>query len=128
MEEQIKTFCYYYNATVGPSNKQWRRPKLSKPTWDPLASKSKFEDLYGTFEYEDVPMVEIQMPVDRFNHLVEMRDQWNKTIQRSYHTNDVSNTLWSQYEKESRLRHQYPALQNLWEQYQAMLALVGDGT
>lgn len=122
--DTIRDFCQYYEAYVGTSPRLWRRPKLAKQYWDDM---SVFAPNFEQCSYEEVPVVEIHMPEDKFRHLIEMRDMWNRTITRSVQTNSVSTQIWQQYEKESKLRNQYPALQDLWGQYQAMLKLVDDG-
>lgn len=119
--DSLRNFCQHYEAYVGPLPKRYRRPALVKPNWD---AESDYYTQQMT--YEEIPMVEIQMPEDRFRHLVEMRDEWERTINRGFHTNSAAIEIWRQFEKESKLRHQHPALQDLWEQYQSMLALVNN--
>ena len=126
MKDKIENFCKYYNAAIGPSSRVYRRPKIPKVSWDPMPPG--FYDEYATVEYENVPMVQIEMPEDRFRHLIEFREKWQSILEQSEYPGDMHTKIWREFERESRLRAQYPALQDLWEQYQAMLALVGDGT
>lgn len=124
MKDTIEKFCKYYNACIGPSDRVYRRPKISKIPWDPT-----FTDFnsHSTFEYETVPMVQIEMPEDRFRHFVEFREKWHSILADSEYPGEMHTKIWKEFERESRLRSQHAGLQDLWERYQAMLAMVDDG-
>jgi hypothetical protein len=124
MSKEIEEFCRKYDARVGPSSQPWRR---SKPVPFPVFE----EQGMGAFEniqYQNIPMVEITMPEDRFRALME-HDHW---LEREFRRNDgiVGNgavRLVREYERECRIRNEYPGVQAAWEQYQIMLRLVDPG-
>ena len=124
----IKEFCYKYDATVGPSSRRWRRPaRVDFKAW----SESDPNEFFRDIKYEELPMVDITMPEDRFRALME-HDRWVEKagLQDNQHfQNNVSRVshLIVEHERECRLRQQHPALQTAWEQYQVMLAMVDDG-
>jgi hypothetical protein len=119
----VEEFCRKYDARVGPSSQPWRRSK-------PVPFSVFEEQGMGAFEniqYQNIPMVEITMPEDRFRALIE-HDHW---LEREFRQSDISNgavvRIVREYERECRIRHEHPGVQATWEQYQIMLRMVDDG-
>ena len=122
----VDEFCHKYQAQVGKSTRVWtRRQSVPYDVW--LADP----DVFKSIPCQDVPMVEITMPEDRFRALME-HDHW--LARAGLHDNGhfannvmrVSNMIVD-HERECRLRAEHPSLQKAWEQYQIMLRMVDDG-
>lgn len=121
----VDEFCQKYQAEIRPSSRCWRRA-VPVPY-------SVFEQqgmgAFDTREYQDIPMLDITLPEDRFRALME-HDHWlaNAGLHDNGHfTNNVMrvSNMVVEHERECRLRQQHPALQKAWEQYQIMLGLYG---
>ena len=118
----VDEFCHKYQAQVGKSRRTWRRPQsVPYDVW------LKDPDVFKTIECQDVPMVEITMPEDRFHALLE-HDHWLANAglhDNGYFTNNVMrvSNMVVEHERECRLRQEHPALQKAWEQYQIILAM-----
>lgn len=125
LDADIKEFCYKFEARVGPSHRRWRR---AKPIPYPLHENSTA--MYQPFEFDEIPLVEIVMPEDRFRALLD-HGKWLEKIDNKsgFFVNDLSRvkTIVDNHEHESRLRHQHPALQKAWENYCIILGMVDDG-
>jgi len=65
-------------------------------------------DLVAQDTYETVDAVEIVMPRDKLQKLLESQ----------------MSSIYTRQFQERKLRDEYPALQNAWEQYQTMLAMI----
>ena len=118
----VDEFCHKYQAQVGQSRRTWRRPQSV-----PYDVFMKDPDVFKTIECQDVPMVEITMPEDRFHALLE-HDHWLANAglhDNGYFTNNVMrvSNMVIEHERECRLRQEHPALQKAWEQYQIILAM-----
>jgi hypothetical protein len=124
MEKELKEFCLKYEAHVDVSSRARRRLKKVDYT---LWSESDPE-LFQPIPYEDVKCVEIHMPEDRLRALLE-HDSW---VERAglhgnmHFANNVSRVsqIIVDHERECRIRHSNPAVQNAWIKYQTLLALV----
>jgi hypothetical protein len=124
----VEEFCRKYDARVSPSAQPWRRTK-------PVPF-SVFEEqgmaAFAQIQYQDIPMVEITMPEDRFRALME-HDHWLANAGLRCDTNFFNNYVMRvgnmivDHERECRLRSEHSALQKAWEQYQIMLRMVDDG-
>ena len=124
--KDVKEFCHKYQAQVGQSRRTWRRPQSV-----PYAVFMEDPDVFKIIECHDVPMVEINMPEDRFRALLE-HDHWLERAgleDNRHFTNNVArvSNIVVEHERECRLRCEHPALQNAWEQYQIMLKMIDDG-
>lgn len=123
--KDLPEFLVKYEARVEPIHERRCRAKLlNLKMW----SESD-NDLQQTMHYDEIKCVQIVMPEDRFRALIE-NDHWVRNI--GYTNNkhyrysvDRVGIMIIQHEHECRLRHQYPALQKAWEQYQNTLALCG---
>lgn len=120
--KDVNEFCHKYQATVGQSPRTWRRSQqVPYDVW------LKDPDVFKTIECEDVPTVEITMPEDRFRALLE-HDRWIERagLENNRHfTVNVArvSAMVVEHEQGCRIRHQHPAVQKAWEQYQIMLGL-----
>jgi hypothetical protein len=123
----IEEFCKKYEARISPSAQPWRRTKSVPFSVFEEQGMAAFEQI----QYQDVPMVDITMPEDRFRALME-HDHWLANAglhdNQFFHNNvmRVSNMVVD-HERECRLRAEHSALQKAWEQYQIMLRMVDDG-
>lgn len=119
-------FCQKYGAQVKPTHKKWRRANAVPYS---ISSFRDPEIFNTTVQYSDIPIVSIEMPEDRFRALLE-HDAWIEKVANN-NQNLFQNSargmyeLTIQHQEECILRHQYPALQKAWEQYQTTLALCG---
>lgn len=127
MSREVNDFCRKYDAVVGPSFKAQRRVK--RVGYDEWRTNP---DIMDHIEYQQVPMVEIHMPEDRFRALLE-HDDWLDSAVSSLPPWQTGSgqyalsraiLLVDQHDEECRLRAQYPALQDLYQQYLSMLKLV----
>ena len=127
MSREVNYFCHKYDAVVGPSTRAHRRVK--RVGYDEWRTNP---DVFDQLEYQQVPMVEVHMPEDRFRALLE-HDEWLDNAAQSIPAwqAGASNAavsrainLVDQHDEECRLRAQYPALQDLYQQYLSMLKLV----
>ena len=124
MEKNLAEFCHKYDATAKPSHTKYRRIKrMDYSMWsesDPT--------VFNTLPCEDIEMVEIHMPMDRFRALLEHDDWISKAglLDNRHFTNNVSRVahLIVEHDEECRLRHTNPALKKAWENYQMLLRLV----
>jgi hypothetical protein len=118
MTKDFTEFCYKYDAYVVPSTKMHRRVRrVDYKIW------ASDQNIYNNNPYEDVTCVEIHMPEDRFRALME-HDQWLEEKQHAVDLKRDIQEIVHKLEEETRLRHQHPGLQDLWQQYQTMLNLV----
>jgi hypothetical protein len=123
----VEEFCRKYDARVSPGAQPWRR---TKPVPFPVFEEQGMA-AFENIQYQDIPMVEITMPEDRFRALLE-HDHWlaNAGLNHNNHFHNnvmrVSNMIVD-HERECRLRSEHSALQKAWEQYQIMLRMVDDG-
>jgi hypothetical protein len=119
----LDEFCHKYQAQVGKSSRVWQRQQtVPYDVWltDPNVFKS--------ITCQDVPMVDITMPEDRFRALLE-HDDWvaraGLNDNNHFHNNAmrVSNMVVD-HERECRIRQENPAVRSAWEKYQLLLGLV----
>tara|TARA_B110000483_G_C17760562_1_gene375948 strand:+ start:46 stop:420 length:375 start_codon:yes stop_codon:yes gene_type:complete len=119
MTEEIKEFCHKYNAEVCESRRIHRRPGR--------VLFAQVFDNYDSFEplpYEDVKCVEVHLPEDRFRALME-HDEWlQRARDNRYSKADEGICIVKQHERESRIRHENPAVGMAYQKYKAMLDLV----
>lgn len=120
MSKEINEFCYKYDATARPSTQVSRRYRRI-----PYSIWQTNPDVFQEYPVEDVPMVEITMPEDRFRALVET-DAWLERLKDAHigHGYAAVIRIVEEYEQESILRNQNPTLKDLYDQYQAMLRLI----
>jgi hypothetical protein len=117
MNKEIRDFCYKYDAMIRPSTQRhWRSQRLNYSDWSSDPSAITAEQAY-----QNVPMVEITMPEDRFRALLE----YNEWIEKTRINDEIDRRFFAhQQEEEIRLRKQHPGLEELYEKYQTMLQLV----
>ena len=127
MDKETQDFCWRYDAQVGPSIQQHRRiRRTTLQDWATVDTGTAVRDTIG--DYYDQPCVEIHMPLDRFRALME-HDHWLELQQRRDQTGLTTNAvrIAREHERECRIRHEHPAVQAAWEQYQIMLRMVDTG-
>jgi hypothetical protein len=128
MDEKVKEFCYKYDARARPSGECWRRPQwMPYLEWLALDPDAPIRD---TIRYDDVPMVDITMPEDRFRALLE-HDAWVEKAglqDNQFFSNNVMrvSNIVVEHERECRIRQENPAVQKAWERYQMLLSTVKD--
>jgi len=67
MNKEVKDFCYKYDATVRPSaQRHWRSRQVDYSGWS-----TNLSEIHANLTYQDVPMVEITLPEDRFQAFLE---------------------------------------------------------
>lgn len=117
MNKKISDFCYKYDATVKPSRQRhWRAQRVNYADWSTNPSA-----MAAGQDYQNVPMLEITMPEDRFRALLE----YNEWIEKTRINDEMDRRFFAhQQEEEIRLRKQHPGLEELYEKYQTMLKLV----
>jgi hypothetical protein len=126
--DSIEEFCRKYDARVSSSAKSWRRIKPIPFVRFEQQGMTAFENM----QYQDVPMVDITMPEDRFRALME-HDHWlaNAGLHHNGYFNNnamrVRNMVLD-HERECRLRAEHSALHKAWQQYQILLKMVDDGS
>lgn len=108
LNEHLEKFEYEYSASVVESPIKYHR---IKPATLPEVHSWYCGDMIGDPPMpgvEEVDMVEIMMPLDRLPRLLEAQESfwWNERI------------------RERNLRQEHPVLQQFWDQYQTMLALL----
>lgn len=123
-KDEVKDFCYKYDAYVRESSRMHRRAKrLDYNIW----SESD-PSIFQTIPYEHVRCVEIHMPEDRFRALLE-HDNWieHAGLHDNRHFNNnvsrVSNMIM-EHERECRIRQENPAVKIAYEKYLTLLNLV----
>ena len=108
----IELFEDTYEASVVVSPRVYRRVKRATlaevQEWYSTGAAGAPPNLSLDHQTENVKMVEIVMPLDKVPELVEAQESfwWNERI------------------RERHLREDHPILQQLWDQYQTMLALL----
>lgn len=126
MSKEIQKFCYKYEAVVGPSSKKWRRPaRVDYQIW-----RDSDPSMFQTMKYEELPMVDITMPEDRFRALLEHDDWVSKAglQDNNFFNNNVMrvSNLIVEHERECRIRQENPTVKLAWEKYQMLLNTVKD--
>lgn len=125
MDDKVKEFCYKYDAIAGPSARNWRRPqRVNYSIWSE-SDPNMFQNTY-----EEIPMVDITMPEDRFRALLE-HDAWIERAglqDNQFFANNVMrvSNMVVEHERECRIRQENPAVQKAWERYQMLLSTVKD--
>lgn len=119
IDEKLNEFTRKYDAYIRPSHRMHRRARrVDFKMW----SESD-PDLFNTLPYDDVACVEIHMPEDRFRALLEHDDWLHRAQMRNYIKGNEAIDIVTQYERECRVRHQNPAVQDAYEKYQLLLRL-----
>lgn len=123
-DEQISEFCHRYEALVSPSHRMHRRVKRL----DYTAFKETGPELWNRTPYHDEKCVEIHMPEDRFRALLEHDDWISKAglQDNGFFNNNVGRVaqMVVDMEKETRIRHENPAVRIAYEKYLLLLRTV----
>ena len=118
--KEVDEFCRKYDAYVTQSTRMHRR---LKPVSYAVCSDSDPE-IFETMPITEVKCVEVHMPEDRFRALLE-HDKWLYNARESnYVKGNEAVYIVEQHDRETRIRHESPAVQHAYEQYQMLLKLV----
>jgi len=117
MTEKLKKFCKNYEAEVRESTSRHCRPNRMS------LELSKY-DSEEHVSYKEIKCVEVRLPEDRFRALME-HDEWLRQVQtETYGIDRERICIVKQHERESRIRHENPAVGLAYQKYKAMLNLV----
>lgn len=123
LDKEVSDFCHKYDAVIEPSRRSFRRAKRV-----PLDVWMKEPDIFQQMPYEDIPTVSISMPEDRFRALLEHDDWISKAglHDNSFFNNNVGRVaqMVVDMEKETRIRHENPAVRIAYEKYLMLLRTV----
>ncbi len=115
-DQEVNDFLKRHEATAELSRRKLyaRRIPIRYNDWLDAGSPIPFEqDVYRE------PMVEINMPQDRFRDLVE-KERWvGKVEQEAYYYKK----RYMQEVEDDKVRQRNPAVKKAWEQYQMLLEL-----
>ena len=115
MTEKLKKFCKNYEAEVRESTSRHCRPNRVS------LELSKY-DSEEHVSYKEIKCVEVRLPEDRFRALME-HDEWlHHALRHSLGREGIC--IVKQHERESRIRHENPAVGMAYQKYKAMLNLV----
>lgn len=126
--EKELEFCEKYDAQVTASDKKFRR--LSRSALDIIWAKTDADnvDFSKFIETNDVECVNICMPKDRFEALIEHNDWIRKAglQDNNYFQNTVMrvSVIAIEHEKECLIRQENPAVKSAYEKYKSLLKLV----
>ena len=115
-EDQVKQFCSKYQAQAGLSRDKVYAKRLPVRYQDWL---SQGGDIPFQQEVFREPMVEINMPQDKFRDLVE-RDRWVGQMEAEAR---YYKERYMQEVEDDKIRHRNPTVKKAWEQYQMLLEL-----
>lgn len=115
-EQEVQVFCKKYEAQAGLSRDKLyaKRMPVSYRRWIDDGGPIPFHQ-----EIEREPMVEINMPQERFRQLVE-KDRWYNNLEREA---EHYKSIVEQYRNDERVRSRNPAVQKAWEKYLMLLEL-----
>jgi hypothetical protein len=88
----------------------------------PMYAPQSGQDWYNDMEpaYEDVPMVEVTMPVEKFDHLIEVHNRMND----SRYNADFIDKVIERERHEHFVRSNDPRVEKAYQQYKMLLNLV----
>jgi len=90
-----------------------------KPIWYDEDSPIKYQQIV----YDEIPMAEITIPIDRLNALLDLEDLRTRLEMEVRPINQMALTLLTEYENECRIRHGNPAVKKAYDQYKMLLEL-----
>ena len=120
MRDPNQQFYNQMEMQVSPSNRPLRRlkrqPLPQVNAWDVTMSDNM---LYQQAYAEEVPCVEILMPKDRLQSIIDYIKYAESEIEK--HTTDRQ--LMARYEQDRVVRLKYPAVEKAYQKYVTMLEL-----
>ena len=121
--EAVDKFCKTYNAKITPGGVYRQAKPIDFGGWDYNSDRETY-----SVEYEDLRLVNISMPEDRFRALME-HDEWvNRAgLQNNQHfENNVARVanIIVQHERECRVRNENAAVKAAYEKYIRLLHMV----
>jgi hypothetical protein len=127
MNSNIHKFCKKYEAVCKPSSQYWRRTQSV-----PIKFGEDFDNvMYQELPYQTVPMVEINLPEDRFRALIEHDDflstfehlKYSTTGSAFYDQTNHAKRIIEQHEEECRIRNEHLSVRAAYDQYLTLLNL-----
>lgn len=127
-----RTFIKRYEATV----RSGRPMRRTVPNFDYLPYRYESKPFYDELKVQDVPSVEIDMPQECFESLLDIfgeienpNSDWGKFEYYNKHLGPgwIERVIYedTQRTRESKIRDSNPGLKKAWENYQLMLKLSG---
>lgn len=115
-EDQVKQFCSKYQAEASLSKHKLyaKRLPIRYQDWLDQGASIPFDQ-----EVYREPMVEINMPQDKFRDLVEA-DRWTGQMEAEAR---YYKERYMQEVEDDKIRHRNHAVKKAWEQYQMLLEL-----
>ncbi len=115
-EDQVKQFCNKYQAQAELSRNKVcaKRLPVRYQDWLDQGGGIPFDQ-----EVYREPMVEINMPQDKFRDLVEA-DRWYGQMEAEAR---YYKERYMQEVEDDKIRHRNPTVKKAWEQYQMLLEL-----
>jgi hypothetical protein len=116
VDDAVAEFLKRYESTAGLSRHKMyaRRVPVRYNDWLKDGSPIPFHQ-----EVEREPMVEINMPQDRFRDLVE-KERWTSKVEQEAH---YYKKRYMQEVEDDKIRNRNPSVKKAWEQYQMLLEL-----
>ena len=119
MKEQ--EFFKKFDMQVYPSSRKLRRiPNMWQHTnaWNVTVSDSAMYQ-HQTFSIEEVDCVEILMPQDRLQHIIDYINYCEDTVERSL----TDRQLMASYERDRFVRLNNPAVEKAYQKYVMLLEI-----
>lgn len=122
MAEMVNSFSKHYECKVQQTQKQYARydrpiDYFVDPRRADVMSRS------SSISYSAVPVVEVSMPLDRFEALIDIDDKFRQG--RQFDPARFEEILEKE-RREAMIRHANPAVKKAYENYSMLLNLVKD--
>lgn len=116
-QDEVNAFLKKYHAQAELSKHKMfaKMPKFHlgrMQDYDPYSATT-------TIDFQQEPMVEVNIPQDKFRDLVE-RERW---IGRLEGESEYYRKRYMQEIEDDKIRHRNPAVMKAWQQYQMLLEL-----
>lgn len=122
IDKKTQEFCKKYEARIRQGPNFHRRVPLISPSW----TAQDTPITYDTITYENIPLAEIHMPMDRLTALIDLedyKDRLQRNLMSPIHSSGIAYHMLKEYEEECRIRHTNPAVKKAYEHYQMLLNL-----
>lgn len=121
--DDFKRWCKRYDAEVSRSSTSYRRAINSPVQFYNLGDIEKM-----SLRIDDVPMLNVHIPEDKFNDVVYKEmvyDKQQQNYDRLFNEYGIAKRFMDDAHAESIVRQRSPAAQKAYEQYRLILALEG---
>lgn len=126
IDKKIQDFSKKYEAQISDSDRKFRRSVATR--W---FSENYEDQILATPKVEEVLLIRVDLPTDKFRTLVQLEDkleQWDRDSRIAGSKGiDAVEYLFSKEYQEISLRERYPAVQKAYDQYMLMLTLAKSG-